>query len=157
MRFGNLYNLCSYQSPYPPVADKVVKRHLEQTAEETRNRLAKAGIHPPRHSGAGRNPVVDLSHSRPGGNDNSLNKWPRLPLKSGLILTPWQPLLDSSLRWNDDETIDALRQPYSLNPCPRHSGESRNPVVDPSHSRPGGNDLYPPNSALAGGAFSHRS
>ena len=51
MRLGNLYNLCSYQSPYPPVADK---------PEST-----------PRHSGlpaAGR--VVDLSHSRPGGNGN---------------------------------------------------------------------------------------
>ena len=25
--------------------------------------------------------------------------------------------LDSSFRWNDDETIDANWQPYSLNPC----------------------------------------
>ena len=46
MRFGNLYNLCSYQSPYPPVADKVVKRRLEQ-AEEASSRLAQAGIHSP--------------------------------------------------------------------------------------------------------------
>ena len=47
MRFGNLYNLCSYQSPYSPVADKVVKQHLEQAAEEARSHLEKAGIHPP--------------------------------------------------------------------------------------------------------------
>ena len=46
MRLGSLYNLCSYCSPYPPVADKVVKRRLEQ-AEEASSRLAKAGIHPP--------------------------------------------------------------------------------------------------------------
>ena len=28
------------------MADKVVKQHLEQAAEEARSRLAKAGIHP---------------------------------------------------------------------------------------------------------------
>ena len=44
MRLGNLYNLCSYQPPYPHVADKVVKQYLEQAAEDARSRPAQAGI-----------------------------------------------------------------------------------------------------------------
>ena len=65
MRLGNLYNLCSYQSPYPPVADKVVKRRREQ-AEEGRSRPAQAGIHPSsRHFDAGRNPPLPSFRRRP--------------------------------------------------------------------------------------------
>ena len=47
----------------------VVERRREQAAEEARNRLAQIGILPRRHSGAGRNPVLDTSHSCGSRND----------------------------------------------------------------------------------------
>ena len=36
---------------------------------------------------------------------------------SVICLTSWLTFLDSGLRRNDNEAIDADRQPYSLNPC----------------------------------------
>ena len=50
-----------------PAWMQAVKRRLEQAAEEARNRPAKAGIPPFRHSGEGRNPVVYKIHSRNAG------------------------------------------------------------------------------------------
>ena len=51
-----------------PAWMQVVERRLEQAAEEARSRPARARTYSPRHSGAGRNPVVYSVHSRSSGN-----------------------------------------------------------------------------------------
>ena len=70
-----------------------------------------------RHSGEGRNPVVYLIHPRPGGDDHPLSGAATLK-RQGRIQHPGNPCLDSGFRRNDDQAIDACRQPYSFNPCP---------------------------------------
>ena len=54
------------------------------------------------------------------GNANSRNDYPmRHPLKPIAIHYRILAFLDSGLRRNDDEAIDADWQPYCLNPCRR--------------------------------------
>ena len=75
-------------------------------------------------------------------------------IKTGSLLTPRPALLDSSLRWNDNEEKKgglpsdnpfAIVDEY-LTPVPRHSGVGRNPVVYAIHARNAGmaSEEYPP-------------
>ena len=69
--------------------------------------------------------------------------------KSQFVSHPASALLDSSLRWNDDEEKKGglpSDNPFAipaecLTPAPRHSGEGRNPVLDTTHSRKAGMTL----------------
>ena len=104
----------------------------------------KSGFPRPRHSGESRNPVLYIIHSRTAGITTGTITEPailknllslHLPASLPRRLVPDLPAtcihagMDSSLRWDDGK---------SGFPRPRHSGESRNPVLYIIHSRTAG-------------------
>ena len=102
-----------------PAWMQVVELRLEQAAEDARSCPSKPGISPHRHSGAGRNPVVETSHSRTARMPTHSNDNPtRRPLNPAILSPPDPPSSAACSRRSSTPCI-----PVGVHPCRRPSLE----------------------------------